>query len=113
MVIVVEETTIKCPHCGSEKISKYGKNTGKQRYICKNPECSHKTFCTEYKYNAWKPEVRKKVLAWSADGAGTRAIARQERIHRDTVTSILKKRKTGLKTLTKNILMNTKILRSV
>jgi transposase-like protein len=113
MVIVIEETTIKCPHCRSEKISKYGKNTGKQRYICKNPECSHKTFYTEYKYNSWKPEVRKRVLAWSADGAGIRAIARQEKISKNTVSAILKKRKNGLKTLTKNILMNTKILRSI
>ncbi|MCL1965856.1 MAG: hypothetical protein FWF62_01700, partial [Candidatus Bathyarchaeota archaeon] len=36
----------------------------------------------------------KKVLAWAADDAGTRTTARQEKIHHDTVTSILKKQKT-------------------
>ena len=25
---------IKCPHCGKEEISKYGKRNGKQRYKC-------------------------------------------------------------------------------
>jgi transposase-like protein len=111
--MVIKETTIKCPHCGSKNVSKHGKNTGKQRYICKNSECSHKTFCAEYKYNACKTEVRKRVLAWSADGAGIRAIARQEKISKNTVSAILKKRKNGLKTLTKNILTNTKMLRLV
>jgi transposase-like protein len=81
---------IKCPHCNSNKIRKRGKSNGKLRYSCTNCQ---KTFYTQYAYNAWKPEVRKKVLAWTADGAGTRAIARQEKIHRDTVTSILKKQK--------------------
>jgi transposase-like protein len=80
-----------CPHCGGNKIRKCGKKNKKPRYFSTN--CK-KTFYTEYTYNAWKPDVRKKVLAWAADGAGTRAIARQEKIHRDTVTSILKKQKT-------------------
>ncbi|MDR2707797.1 MAG: hypothetical protein LBB87_03505 [Nitrososphaerota archaeon] len=84
-------TEILCPHCGGNKIRKCGKNNKKPRYFCN--KCK-KTFYTEYTYNAWKPEVRKKVLAWAADGAGTRAIARQEKIHRDTVISILKKQKT-------------------
>jgi transposase-like protein len=73
------------------KLENAGKNNKKSRYFCNN--CK-KTFCTEYTYSAWKPEVRKKVLAWAADGAGTCAIVRQEKIRRDIVTSILKKQKT-------------------
>jgi len=83
---------VKCPHCESTKVYKRGKNNGKPRYSCN--DC-RKTFYAEYTYNAWNPKVRQKVLDWAADGAGTRAIARQEKIHRDTVTSILKKRKNG------------------
>jgi IS1 family transposase/transposase-like protein len=89
--MVTKEIVIRCPHCKSKKVNKCGKNTGKQRYICMNPDCKHKTFYSEYTYKACNPEVRQRVLDWAADGSGTRAIARQEKIHRDTVTSILKK----------------------
>ncbi|MDE7244994.1 MAG: hypothetical protein K2O18_13615, partial [Oscillospiraceae bacterium] len=34
----------KCPYCGSEEVSLYGKNrTGRQRYLCRNKACRHKT----------------------------------------------------------------------
>ncbi len=36
---------VKCPYCGSEEVSLYGKNsTGKQRYLCRNKSCARKTF---------------------------------------------------------------------
>ncbi|MDR1364023.1 MAG: hypothetical protein LBJ32_00070, partial [Oscillospiraceae bacterium] len=50
--------------------------------MCKNLECKHKTFYADYKYNAWKPNVKQKILNWSVDGAGTRAISRQLKVHR-------------------------------
>lgn len=47
---------VKCPFCGSEDVSLFGKTKrGTQRYICYNKNCSHKTFQLEYKYNACKP----------------------------------------------------------
>ena len=52
---------VKCPYCGSEEIVLYGKNrTGRQRYLCRNEACVHKTFQLEYKNNASKPGVKKK-----------------------------------------------------
>ena len=53
------EIKVKCPYCGSEEISLYGKNTkGKQRYLCKNQNCKRKTFILDYTYNACKPNMK-------------------------------------------------------
>ena len=86
---------LKCPFCGSEKVGKNGLINGKQRYICKNTECSHKTFYAEYTYNACQPEVKSAIVKLSVNGNGTRAISRCLGIHRDTVTAILKKKRTS------------------
>ena len=87
---------IKCPHCGSEKVSKNGYNkTGKQVYNCNNAECAHRNFVEEYTYEAYKPEVRAKVLKMAIDCTGTRATGRILGISKDTVTAILKKQKIG------------------
>lgn len=89
--------TVKCPFCGSDKISKNGHNKmGKQVYNCKNTECSHHYFVDEYTYEAYKPEVREQVLKMAIDCTGTRATGRILGISKDTVTAILKKQKIGL-----------------
>jgi len=87
--------TLKCPFCGSDRVGKNGFNNGKQRYLCKNTQCSHKTFFAEYTYNACKPETPSSIIKLSVNGNGTRAISRCLGIHRDTVTAALKKRKTS------------------
>ena len=83
---------LKCPYCGSEEVSKCGHTAnGKQRYICKNSVCSHKTFYADYIYNGCKPDIKRDIIKWSVDGAGIRAIARELGISTDTVISELKK----------------------
>lgn len=95
--MVTKTMTIKCPHCGSEKVSKNGHNrTGKQVYRCNNPECNHYSFVEEYTNKAYDPEVRKQVLKLAIDCTGTRATGRILGISKDSVTSILKKQKDGL-----------------
>ena len=38
-----------CPNCGSDDVVRNGKNSnGKQRVLCRNKECSRKTFQLEY-----------------------------------------------------------------
>lgn len=87
---------VKCPFCGSEKVSKNGHNkTGKQVYNCRNPECSHHNFVEEYTYNAYNPEVCSQVLKMAVNCTGTRATGRILGISKDTVTKILKKQKNG------------------
>jgi len=88
---------VKCPFCGSEKVSKNGHNkTGKQVYNCKNSECTHHNFVEDYTYNGYKPEIRIQVLKMAVDCTGTRATGRILGISKDTVTAILKKTKRGL-----------------
>ena len=87
----------KCPFCGSENVTKRGKDeNGKQRYNCKNKECSHSTFVEEYDKNGYHPNIKKQILIMTVNGNGTRAIARTLGISTNTVTSELKKKKTGL-----------------
>ncbi len=83
-----------CPHCGSDDVVLHGKNTtGKQRLLCRNTECSHKTFQLDYAYNAYKPGVKQQVIEMAMNGSGTRDTGRVLGISKDTVTSVLKKLK--------------------
>ena len=84
--------TIKCPYCGSEDVVLFGKSsTGKQRYLCRNSECKHKTFQLKYERNAYKPGVHEQVVMMAMNGSGTRDTRRVLGISKDTVTAILKK----------------------
>ena len=84
-----------CPYCGSEEVSLYGKNstTGRQRYLCRNKACSHKTFQLEYKNNACRPGTKEKIVEMAMNGGGTRDTGRVLKISPNTVTKVLKKRK--------------------
>ncbi len=85
---------VKCPYCGSEEVVLYGKNsTGKQRYLCKNKECAHKTFQLEYKNNASRPGMKEKMVEMVMNGSGTRDTGRVLKVSKDTVTAVLKKQK--------------------
>jgi transposase-like protein len=86
-----------CPYCGSEDIVLYGKNaSGKQRFLCKNSECSHKIFQLDYKYNACKQGIKQQIIDMVQNGSGTRDIGRVLNISKDTVTATLKKLKNGI-----------------
>ena len=89
------EITVKCPYCGSEEVSLYGKNstTGRQRYLCRNKACSHKTFQLEYKNNACRPGTKEKIVEMAMNGSGTRDTGRVLKISPNTVTDVLKKRR--------------------
>ena len=44
---------VRCPYCQSERVIKGGKtDTGKQRYRCHNPACSHQSFLLDSAYKA-------------------------------------------------------------
>ena len=95
---------ILCPYCKSDKVVKYGKNsTGKQRMMCKNPECKHKTFQLEYKNNASRPGTKEKIIDMAMNGSGTRDTGRVLKISPNTVTAVLKKKKNLPNQLIQNI----------
>ena len=95
---------VKCPYCGSEEVVFYGRNsTGKQRMLCKNQECSHKTFQLEYKNNASRPGTKEKIIEMVMNGSGTRDTGRVLGVSKDTVTAILKKQKNSPSQSIRNI----------
>jgi transposase-like protein len=47
---------IRCPYCQSEQVIKGGQtDTGKQRYRCHNPDCSHQSFLLDLAYKDRSP----------------------------------------------------------
>ena len=83
-----------CPNCGSDDVVRNGKNSnGKQRVLCRNKECSRKTFQLEYTYNACKPGVKQTIVDMAMNASGTRDTGRVLGVSKDTVTSVLKKQK--------------------
>jgi transposase-like protein len=50
---------VKCPTCGGVEIQRHGQSsTGKKRYICRNSNCTRKTFIRDYTYQGYRPEVK-------------------------------------------------------
>ena len=87
--MVTKTVIIRCPYCGSERVSWNGHNkAGKQRYLCNNPECPHRSFVEEYTNKACDPKVREQVLKLAIDCTGTRATGRILGIAKDSVTAI-------------------------
>ena len=96
-----------CPYCDSDDIVLYGRNSnGKQRYMCRNEECTHKTFLLDYTYNAYKPGVKQQIIDMALNGSGTRDTGRVLHVSKDTVTAVLKKQKNSPSKSTKSISSN-------
>ena len=91
-----EETTVysraQCPFCGSLNTCRAEKSkNGTQRYFCRNPACSHKTFQLEYRYMAYSPGVREKARQMLMGGSNKSDTERALNISRWAVDSIMKK----------------------
>lgn len=88
---------VRCPHCESENVRKHGTDeNGKQRYMCLNEQCQHKTFIENYTYNASNPKIRSRIFFSVVNGSGTRATARTLGIDKGTVTSALRSLESSL-----------------
>lgn len=83
---------LECPHCHSTDVVKNGfSGEGKQRYLCQNTECSHRSFIRAYTYNGCRKEVKRKIPQMAVNGNGIRDTARVLNISQKTVSSELKK----------------------
>ena len=86
---------VRCPYCQSEYVIKGGKtDTGKQRYRCHNPSCSHQSFLLDSAYKGRSPQIKQQVIDLSLNGSGVRDTARVLRISPTTVIAVLKKAST-------------------
>ncbi len=84
---------VRCPHCDMDQVVKRGKTeTGKQRYLCQNDACSHRTFIRDYSHRAYLPEVKQQIIDMAMNGSGVRDTARVLRINPNTVVNHLKKK---------------------
>lgn len=84
---------VQCPHCHSTDVIKNGRSgEGKQRYLCRNEECPHRSFIRDYTYNGCRKEVKKKIPEMAVNSSGIRDTARVLKISTHTVMSELKKK---------------------
>lgn len=83
---------VRCPRCGSEEVIKRGKaDSGSQRYLCRNDTCDQGGFLLDYRYQGYRPEVKRQVVDLAMNGSGVRDTARVLGISTGTVLSELKK----------------------
>ena len=86
-------TEIRCRYCGADDLVKNGRGeNGTQRYRCGG--CG-RSFQHEYKYNAWKPGVKKQIEKQTLNSSGIRDISGNLSIAPNTVVSELKKNSCG------------------
>jgi len=86
------EAAVKCPHCQSEAVVKYGQTSnGKERFRCQQrPECG-RTFVRSYAYPGCLPTVKQQIVDMTLNGSGIRDIARVLHVGTNTVIRELKK----------------------
>jgi transposase-like protein len=86
------EAAVKCPHCQSEAVVKYGKaSNGKERFRCQQtPQCG-RTFLRSYAYPGCLPTVKQQIVEMTLNGSGIRDIARVLQVGPNTVIKELKK----------------------
>src|SRR5215217_4680595 len=86
------EAGVKCPHCQSEAVVKYGKTSnGKARFRCQQREQCGRTFLRSYAYPGCLPTVKQQIVEMTLNGSGIRDIARVLQVGPNTVLKELKK----------------------
>ena len=81
-----------CPHCHTTDVVKNGTSAeGKQRYRCRNDECTRASFILNYTYRGYLPEVKQQIVDMAVNGSGIRDTARVLKISPTTVIEELKK----------------------
>jgi insertion element IS1 protein InsB len=84
---------IDCPTCHSTEVVKHGKTSdGKQRFLCRNADCTQHTFLATYVYKGRLVEVKQQIIDMAMNGSGIRDTARVLHISPTTVLDTLKKR---------------------
>ncbi|PSN13009.1 hypothetical protein C7293_17755 [filamentous cyanobacterium CCT1] len=60
-----------CPNCHAANVVKNGKSAeGKQRYRCRNAECTRVSFILHYSYRGYWPEVKQQIADMAVDSSG-------------------------------------------
>ena len=86
------EAAVRCPHCQSEAVVKYGKTSnGTERFRCQRTSRCGRTFLRSYAYPGCLPTVKQQIVDMTLNGSGIRDIARVLYVGPNTVMRELKK----------------------
>lgn len=86
-----------CSYCHSSEVIKHGRSPeGKQRFLCQNSECPHRTFILDAEHQGRKREVKQKIVEMARHGCSVRSTARLLRVSPATVVRELKKSRRDL-----------------
>ena len=86
------EAAVKCPHCQSDAVVKYGKtSTGEECFRCQQREQCGRTFVGSYAYPGRLPNVKQRIVEMTLNGSGIRDIVRVLQVGPNTVLKELKK----------------------
>jgi transposase-like protein len=86
------EAIVRCPHCQSEAVVRYGNaSNGKARLRCQPREGCGRTFLQTYAYPGRLPAVKQQMGEMTLNGSGIRDIARVLPVGLNTVIRELKK----------------------
>ena len=86
------EAAVKCLHCQSEAVVKYGKtSTGKERCRCQQSAECGRTFVRSSAYPGCLPTVKQQIVDMTLKGSGIRDSARVLHVGPNTVLRELKK----------------------
>ncbi|ODN43150.1 hypothetical protein BGC07_09785 [Piscirickettsia litoralis] len=81
-----------CIHCNKNHTIKLGKTSNnKQRFLCKNSECTVRTFITDYSHQGYHPKTKEKIIEMVLSGAKVRDTVEALRVSSATVVSEMKK----------------------
>ena len=62
---------VRCSSCDGEAVVKRGKtDRGKQRYLCQNEACSHRTFLLDYTTRGSMPAGKRQNIELTMNGSG-------------------------------------------
>ena len=88
---------VKCPNCHSTKTIKSGfTGQGKQRYLCKELNCTSKTFLLNYSYQACLLDIKRKIIDMAINGSGIRDTARVLKVSPNSIIQEIKKKRLQL-----------------
>lgn len=86
------EEAIRCLHCQSEAVVKYGRaSNGKERFRCQQMGECGRTFIRAYAYPGRLPAVKRQIIEMTLNGSGVRDIARVLQVSPTTVIGEIKK----------------------
>ena len=85
-------TQVLCPKCGSNDVKNFGYSARNvPRYFCCNDKCENKPFMLEYRYKAYEPGIKEKVVDMAINGSGIRDTSRVLGINKKNGNQYIKK----------------------